>query len=125
MNALIQSLEAAEGGGVELSCDVGIALGEWAPPKGAVRDAISADVWRRDGLKYYHPYTECTTSLDAALALAERVLPGKRLLIFTDYGDGRPAAVVSGDVGPITTGRASTPALALCIAILRVWEGGQ
>ena len=68
-----------------------------------------------------------TTSLDAALALAERVLPGwlwQVTTITTAIGGIRkPFAVVMNpddDNDDIRTfGEATTPALALCIAILK------
>ncbi|WP_374387183.1 hypothetical protein [Brevundimonas sp.] len=64
-----------------------------------------------------------TTSLDAALALAERVLPDARVQMNTGTGwvrlvttDGRY------DYGFFAAAHASTPALALCAAILRASE---
>lgn len=69
-------------------------------------------------------------SLDAALALAERVLPGRRVAIVAGHN---PAAVVAerpgeswhigDDLDDSWSTKASTPALALCIAILRAKQG--
>lgn len=65
-----------------------------------------------------------TTSLDAALALAERVLPGWRVYGISDETDFQTnngwGAGLSESRGPgIQHARAATPALALCAAILR------
>ena len=59
-----------------------------------------------------------TSSVDAALALIGRVLPGAEG--FVEFGK-RPVAVlfIDGDDGQTSTvGRAPTPALALCAALL-------
>lgn len=62
-------------------------------------------------------------SLDAALALAERVLPG-----WTWIADGGGKSLATGvvigegegdDPDPAFTGKARTPAIAMCIAILK------
>lgn len=73
------------------------------------------------------PVTRVTTSLDAALALAERVLPGWAWQIDLGLGMG---PTVQGASKPWTEGlvapdcggvfvTAATPALALCAAVLR------
>ena len=63
---------------------------------------------------------EYTTSIDAALALAKRVLPGLYMwnVEFDDEPTGTPA---SARVYAKTDGRgyAATPAIAMCIAILK------
>lgn len=78
------------------------------------------DQWRttaRDGFEF-------TASLDAALALAERVLPGCRCMVERNFeGNGwamvqRPGTFNAERV--MTDG--NTPALALCIAIIRAKE---
>lgn len=61
-----------------------------------------------------------TTSVDAALALAERVLPGSRWECGVNSYEGAWAVVYADLVG--TGGCSSTPALALCIAILKAKE---
>ena len=59
-----------------------------------------------------------TTSLDAALALAERVLPGCLVSLFL-HGNAT-ASVECKTAGRVKTeGLATTPALALCLAILK------
>lgn len=71
-----------------------------------------------------------TTSLDAALALAERVLPGVRVVIDSACKEtGKPAAgFVFGQDGERINGvmnDGATLPLALCAAILKAHEAGQ
>lgn len=64
-----------------------------------------------------------TTSLDAALALAERVLPGRLTWRIESEGVSFTAAFWDDpEYDPVGVGRAPTPALALCIAILKAKE---
>lgn len=71
-----------------------------------------------------------TTSLDAALALAERVLPGWRRTV-EELSCGQWMSVVTGKKPephlslPLHVARAATPALALCAAILRASSKGE
>lgn len=93
MDDLIAKLEAAESGSRELDVAIWDALGGWSvnnPPS-------------------------YTTSLDAALALAERVLPGWFLSLDTS---GVHARLWIGE-RPSFAGLAATAPLALCIAILK------
>lgn len=62
---------------------------------------------------------EYTDSLDAALALAERSLPGKRLMVERTE-EGRGWAFVQTDRKHMTDG--GTPALALCIAVMKATQ---
>ena len=113
MSGLVETLEAAEVGSRSLDQAVWLATGGWegvnAPPS-------------------------FTTSLDAALALAERILPGDPDFQPTGPSVGWKINLYRGMVpaplgGWIATvrrhasdgfdGSAPTPALALCIAILR------
>ncbi|MEN3145711.1 hypothetical protein ABCW43_00190 [Neorhizobium sp. IRAMC:178] len=63
-----------------------------------------------------------TSSIDAAVQLCERVLPGWLWLVEaggdSDYG----ATVVSDDSSICSDWHKSTPAIALCIAILRALQ---
>lgn len=63
-------------------------------------------------------------SLDAALALAERVLPGRTTGHLGGWSGKRVAGLIAPDGGSLdllksTIGVGNTPALALCIAILK------
>lgn len=116
---LVERLEVAAEGSRELDCDIGIELGEWTPPKGATR--VRPDLWRRADINHYQPHIPVTTSLDAALALAERVLGHcfwemEHVAIIS--GQRRYYATLSPET-PSADADAATPALALCIAILK------
>lgn len=120
--SLIERIEAAEVGSAELDLEVAQALSEpWSymgePPK-----VIKC-----------RPYT---TSIDAALALAERVLPGWRLArlgesreaddsgAYVGGWDVRLHWPLGGKLHNLEYGSGSTPALALVAAILRAKEVG-
>jgi len=99
MTDLLARLEVAEAGSLELDVAIWDAMGGWSVA---------------------HP-PAVTTSLDAALALAERVLPGCRCMVERDF-DGNGWAMVqrSGTFNAervMTDG--NTPALALCAAVLK------
>ncbi|MGV3720618.1 MAG: hypothetical protein ACO1SX_06875 [Actinomycetota bacterium] len=120
---LIDRLAKAEAGSRELDRLVGEATGQ----------QLTDGFWRYAA--------RCTTSLDAALALADRVLPGWTWLALGPDKDGRCptlcfARLASPDFDCVTweagdqwttdvlagrdaTAHAATPALALCIAVLR------
>lgn len=75
-----------------------------------------------DGWQNVHRPPCVTTSLDAALAMAERVLPGCRCIAERDHdGTGWACVRASEDSERFMTD-AATPALALCIAILRALD---
>lgn len=106
LSALIARLEAAEVGSRELDK--------------AVCDALN---WRRTDGVWTFP-APVSQSLDAALALAERVLPGWRVFGISDERDFQVSrgwgAGVGEKTGPgIQHAKAPTPALALVIAILK------
>lgn len=85
----------------------------WASmPCGAPPETIE-----RDAIRWVPAYTE---SLDAALALAERVLPGWGFFLRKD-NDGCNCGLVYPEASFVTPGcgTSPTPALALCIAILK------
>lgn len=124
---LIARLEAAEVGSRELDAEI------WAASVGYVLVSFDGAGWlykmhpndmqRHERTGYIPPYT---TSLDAALVLAERVLPPETMweLNRKCIIDGKKFYLCEFDVpewGPRvdTYGCARTPALALCIAILR------
>lgn len=69
------------------------------------------------------PVGKVATSLDAATALCERLLPGWSWEL---YGACRqPVAVVESPTGTYIDRRAATPALALTAAVLRGVSGGN
>ena len=142
--SLIERLEAAEVGSRELDCLLAREFGwhrveprfarnkhgAWIAPEdfmgvqsdGSPRlDSLHGTTMHRDPYRF-------TTSLDAALALAERVLPGWHWEL--DNVGGSPYAanltnpvgrfLICGDTEVYST--APTTALALCIAILKAKE---
>ena len=119
MEDLIKRLEAAEAGGPALNVCVARAFG-WHVP-----ERLYAGWHDPEGNHVGLP-PNFTTSLDAALALAERVLPFHTATIVkyrTNGGEFKPSSqanllCVYGEIRE-HCGRAATPALALCIAILR------
>lgn len=138
---LVERLEVASVGSRELDCAIGLALdGFFILPPRYEGDAPRY-AYRKDGTEVHPgqggtmlvwPYT---TSLDAALALAERVLPGWHVTVSNHYCflnlSSLPSAVVSQRVDETnydgTTAqwsRAQTMPLALCIAILKARSDG-
>ena len=120
---LIERLEGASVGSRELDAAVWCAL----CPGGATYNASRKRVTYFDkSWATIRDFEPSTTSLDAALALAARVLPG---LGAWDVGHAFNAVppyqarlVVVREGNPEIFARAATPALALCIAILRASE---
>ncbi|WP_298700967.1 hypothetical protein [uncultured Brevundimonas sp.] len=127
LSALIARLEAAEAGSRELDAAIPRALGWdvhnarrnglWVVPFGEYDTCDPDDMFELG---------EFTTSLDAALALAERVLPGWAWMVRhwpEDQGNGIAgwtAYVRATDCELVGSGPVfSTPALALVIATLR------
>lgn len=125
VSVLIKRLEKAEAGSRELDRDLAklIDRSEWdkcanwaSMPCGAPPDAID-----RDALRWLPTYT---TSLDAALALAERVLPGcEPGFMLEQRLPQRSIWAAWVRPYPEDSSFAATPALALCIAILRAPQG--
>ena len=101
MNDLIKRLEEAEAGSRELD------LAIWSS------QGFIGTLGEKMGC--------VTTSLDAALALAERVLPGWDFIIGRTNG----GLTVHAQVGPEEMQFGNTPALALCIATIRAYESGK
>lgn len=122
MMDLIARLEAAEAGSLELDCVMGL-FGR-TDGKGEVSDHFGTPCIRDAGGPYApKPFT---TSLDAALELAERVLPEET------FWEMNHSAIIHGkrqfyaEVFPPEQekssafwGRSSSAALSLCIAILK------
>jgi len=108
-SALIARLEAAEAGGRELDYEI--------------RDALNDPHWN------IRVPADWTTSLDAALALAERVLPGWQITLSTKGGEMPPWVQIYPlpleEDNYLDPEFAATPALALCIAILKAKAQGE
>lgn len=116
---LIARLEAAEVGSRELDAYVECASHGWNLV-GWNAGWYLAEVG--GAVQQMSPPLPCTTSLDAALALAERVLPGCRCIAERDHdGTGWACVRASEDSERFMTD-AHTPALALCISILRALD---
>lgn len=124
MFALIARLGAASGGSQALTNDTLRALGFVTK-----RYPMDSDLYWIVPGDDRHPLppwcNKITASLDAALALAERVLPGCRCMAGSRglKGDKARAAVIP-VAGRMAGAKAHTPALALCIAILRATLDG-
>ena len=129
ITSLIEKLEGAEAGSRELDLDVAQALNMklW----GRRHPSNNSHQWMTEMAGSSVPVPRFTTSLDAALALAERVLPGWYWRAGrTPLGQWHHGRYTYGwahlsrtdasncDRGDEATGWAATPALALCAAIL-------
>ena len=124
---LVERLEVADAGSEELSARVMQALTE---PSGYVERSRFNGVWcvyRADGKLTERRGPWCrpegwavTESLDAALALAERVLPKEWTWRVEKNGEGYHGAFWSDpDYAPEGEAVCPTPSLALCAAILK------
>jgi len=134
LSALIARLEAAEVGSRELDALIWLRFNR--PEYSGGVKALEMRGWY-DGRGHMILETDTgeevaddlgignyTTSLDAALALAEGVLPGWGFYLRRD-ADGSGCGLVPPGLTSVTPGHmsASTPALALVIAVLRVKQG--
>jgi hypothetical protein len=132
LTTLIERLEAAEMGSRRLSDDVLLATG-WAERR---LPMDSVPYWMHPdhlGVALSVANEAVTTSLDAALALAERVLPG---IIWTvcrlpsgnalaKHGPFYATLESDDEWSPTLDQSAPTPALALCIAVLKAKKASQ
>jgi hypothetical protein len=109
LDELIARLEKATGPDARLDTDIMIALGQWT----------EREWWSFDYQK--HTPANLTSSLDAAIDLMEKVLPDAQVLIgFKQTEETLPWARSICRHAPDATGR--TPAIALCIAILKALQ---
>lgn len=91
------------------------------PIYGALRD-FPIDGWTDwDGIAITLEAAPCTTSIDAAVALAERVLPGWRWRV---HSEGYATVEEIGVAGHLGEAYGATPALALTAAILAALRRG-
>ncbi len=112
--SLAKRCEDATGGDGFLDVDIENALGgdaQHTPTNGFKR--FYHDTRRWGALPSY------THSLDAAVSLCERVLPGIEWEVTTLYGIGTASVGLNDAVNGHTGARANTPALAICAALLR------
>lgn len=120
LSALISQLETAEAGRRELDAFMFCAFNEgWRPGKGIQLGGVI----KTGTMRTPEPVT---TSLDAALALAERVLPGCEPGVMVEQR--LPDRTIWGawtSVKEPDDVFAKGPALALCIAILRATEASR
>lgn len=115
---LISMLEKAEAGSRELDAEIGIAAGFAERRKGNVYKLSEAG----STLELYWP-APFSTSLDAAVALVELLLPGQEWSVGSNQPDiGEPWARIR--TAPLRSleESAATPALALCLALLKALE---
>lgn len=124
MSALIARLEAAETGGAELDYLIDEAFSEWRNIGGGW--AVHKVTGERVTNSFSYP-APVTTSLDAALALAERALDQRGPININVCLAGSAQAQIypTDPCGPHVQALAPTPALALCIAISKAKEGGN
>lgn len=126
LDDLIARLEAASGPDRQADRQIAKAIDpttwrratNWAAmPCGAPADTVE-----RDALRWVPDYT---TSLDAALALAERVLPGHGPIDMTVMGSAKVTIWSNEPCGrDLSDAFGHTPALALCIAVLKAHAVG-
>lgn len=134
MNAeLIARLEAAEVG-PDLDASICVLLQYGGPNSDGATNVRTDGDWEGDLLfeqgsdECCNPIPAVTTSLDAALALAERVLPGWYFGVQAnrrwEMPDDWTACIAPPKVrdGSEVEADAPSPALALCIAILRALD---
>jgi hypothetical protein len=123
LQELLSRVEKAEGPDRELDREICLAARE-----NVSTDPLSGFVWRPNGGGGWSDVPDLTASLDAALALVERVLPGsyvelsgprKYLHIPTPVPNRWKAYIATFNHDGDKTGWAATPALALLAALLR------
>ena len=137
---LLTRIEAATEGDNDLDRDIAIALG-WTPP------AFGLPFWYDDEGNYWSALPDWSTSIDAALALVERVKPGWGCQVgrpIQTHSSGWYASVfrarLPGEHGTFDghfsdyvepqnirprDGYRPNGALAICLALLRSIEGGE
>jgi hypothetical protein len=138
MTSLSTRIASAEVGSRELDAEIAV-LDGWCLHPNKTYEAVQGDSgftcedcransWgnRSNNVhrqRLHDPVPTYTTSLDAALALAERVLPGWGFYLRQDK-DGCGCGMVYPEYNSVTAGHftAPTPALALCAAVLKAVE---
>lgn len=122
LQSLLERLEKASGGDREIDARLAEAFGGFAD----VIRALNEDGSTFDAMVDYgeDSFDECpryTSSLDAALSLVERVMPGWGYFLRHDADSGYVAALVYPDAFRVTPGatKAASMPLALCLALVR------
>lgn len=105
---LIAKLEALDGPSREVDAEIDRLLNAWTGP---VLSTVLPGV------------PPVTASIDAAVALCERALPGTKVMVNNWPGGSKPAAARIGRNGE--DARGPTLAIALVIALLRAMEGDK
>lgn len=127
MTNLITRLSKLDAPDREVDAEICIAL-QYVTQKGAINirrdpyDEEFKDEWldfEVDGELWTEKTPELTASVDAAIELAERVLPGCDLTIRSKH----KMAWIDGLKGEIAYG--ANPAIAACIALLRAKEASE
>lgn len=130
MRELLERLEKAEAGSAELDEEIHglLCASKYRTCIAGLPDAVGG-LWMYE-FAGHNPSSalRCTTSLDAALALAERVLPGWSRGVFEDEPGNRPpwlatlTEVCDARAVEEHEGAGATAPLALCLAILRATQ---
>lgn len=116
---LLARIEAATEGDNDLDRDIAIALG-WVPP------AIGLPFWRYDDGNHWGALPDWSTSIDAAVALVERVSPGAEYEISTIYHVAHVSLPLNDGDRCANVRRADMNVpLAILAALLRSIEGGE
>ena len=131
MSDLIKRVESASEGDRELDGDICVALdggGEivWKQANYTMEAYPARKVARANyvgGIAYEH-VPHYTASLDAAIALCARALPGTEIEISTLYGIPSATVGLNDSVNGQTRATAATLPLALVLAILRAHPDG-
>ena len=124
MQELIARLEAAEGADRALDREIGLRIDGWYETVDSHGECLMVNGDRFPD----HPgseYPSFTESLDAALALAERKGFGDCFDIQIRPGTARVSRFADGRAVWMVTPDCATPALALCIAILKAKAQGE
>lgn len=126
---LLQRLEAAQEGSRELDAKLACVYFGWTFERMPLPSEGSSGFFAiEDGrLVRFHDFQPFTTSVDAALALVERMLPGRVITVDRYVTSDVPGGdtwrawlrtVTEVSVSKVM-GKAPTPAMALCIALLK------
>ncbi len=131
MTDLLTRLSKLDAPDREVDAEICIAL-QYVTAKGATdirrdTDEEFKDEWldfEVDGELWSEKTPELTASVDAVIALTERELPGHGWFVRNDT-DGNHAGIFIPMSLHVIQGRGATPAIALCIALLRAKEASK